>query len=173
MSFNSDPTKQAQKAIFSRKTTKKIYLKIFFNNIPVSKADSQNHLGLYLDWKLFYHLHIKTVLTKVDKTIGLLRTFQQVLPRRSLITIYKAFIRPYLDCGDAIFNPAFNNYFHQRLESIQWNATLAIIGAIRGTSIKIYQELGFESLQSRRLFRKLSLCYKIIKNKSPHYLSII
>ena len=119
MSFNSDPTKQAQKAIFSRKTTKKIYLKIFFNNIPVSKTDSQNHLGLYLDLKLFYHIHIKTVLTKADKTIGLLRKFQQVLPRHSLITIYKAFIRPYLDCGDVIFNQAFNNYFHQRLESIQ------------------------------------------------------
>ena len=42
MSFNHDPTKQAQEVIFSRKTTKKIHPKIFFNNIPVSKADSQN-----------------------------------------------------------------------------------------------------------------------------------
>ena len=40
MSFNSDPTKQALEAIFSRKTTKKIYPKTFFNNVPVSKADS-------------------------------------------------------------------------------------------------------------------------------------
>ena len=97
MNFNPDPTKQTQEAIFSRKTTKKIYPKIFFNNVPVSKADSQNHLGLYLDSKLFFDIHIKTALTKVNKTIGLLRNFQQVLPRRSLITIYKAFIRQHLD----------------------------------------------------------------------------
>ena len=97
MNFNPDPKKQTQEAIFSRKTTKKIYPKIFFNNVPVSKADSQNHFGLYLDSKLSFDIHIKTALTKVNKTIGLLRNFQQVLPRRSLITIYKAFIRQHLD----------------------------------------------------------------------------
>ena len=95
MSFNLDPTKQAQGVIFSRKTTKKIHPKIFFNNIPVSKADSQKHLGLHLDSKLSFDIHIKTILTKVNRTIGLLRKFQQVLPRPSLITIYKAFIRPH------------------------------------------------------------------------------
>ena len=97
----------------------------------------------------------------MNRAIGLLRKFQQVLPRPSLITIYKAFIRPHLDYGDVIFNQAFNKYFHQRLESIQFNAALAITGAIRGTSKeKFYQELGFESLQSTRWFRKLSLFTK-------------
>ena len=41
----------------------------------------------------------------------------------------------------------------------------------RGTSReKIYQELGLESLQSRRWYRKLGMYYKIYKNKSPFYL---
>ena len=131
MNFKPDPTKQAQEVIFSRKTTKKIHPKIFFNNIPVSKADSQKHLGLHLDSKLSFDIHIKTILTKVNRTIGLLRKFQQVLPRPSLITIYKAFIRHF---GDVIFDQVFNNFFHQRLESIQYNAALAITEAIRGTS---------------------------------------
>ena len=112
MSFNPDPTRQAQEVIFSRKTSKKIHLKTFFNNIPVSKADSQKHLGLHLDSELFFDIHIKTISAKVNRTIGLLRKFQQVLPRPSLITIYKAFIRPYLDYGDVIFDQAFNNSFH-------------------------------------------------------------
>ena len=44
-------------------------------------------------------------------------------------------------------------------------------GAIRGTSSeKLYQELGLESLRSRRWLRKLCLFYKIYKNKSPSYL---
>ena len=54
----------------------------------------------------------------MNRAIGLLRKFQQVLPRPSLITIYKAFIRPNLDYGDFIFDQAFNNSFDQRLESI-------------------------------------------------------
>ena len=76
MSFNPDPTKQAQEIIFRRKTTKKAHPKIFFNNIPVSKVDSQKHLGLHLGSKLSFEIHIKTVLTKVNRTIGLLRKFQ-------------------------------------------------------------------------------------------------
>ena len=94
MSFNPDPTEQTQEVIFSRKTPTKIHSKIFFNNIPVSKADSQKNLDLYLNSKLSFHIHIKTILTKVNRHIGLLRKFQQVLPRPSLITIYKVFIRP-------------------------------------------------------------------------------
>ena len=62
--------------------------------------------------------------------------------------------------------------FHQKLESIQYNACLAITGAMRGTSKeKLYQELGLESLQLRRWYRKLGMFYKIFKSKSPQYLS--
>ena len=61
--------------------------------------------------------------------------------------------------------------FHHKLESIQYNACLAITGAIRGTSKeKLYQELGLESLQLRRWYRKLGMFYKIYKNRSPQYL---
>ena len=83
MIFDPDQTEQARVAIFSRKTTKKIYPKIFFNNIPVSKADSQKHLGMRLDSKSFFDIHIKTILTKVNRTTGLLRKFQQALSRPS------------------------------------------------------------------------------------------
>ena len=61
-SFNPDPTNQTQEVIFSRKTTTKIHPKIFFNNISVSKADSQKYLGLHLDSKLSFDIHIKTIL---------------------------------------------------------------------------------------------------------------
>ena len=41
MSFDPDPTEKAKDVIFPRNTTKKIYLKIFLNNILVSQADSE------------------------------------------------------------------------------------------------------------------------------------
>ena len=94
--------------------------------------------------------------------MDLLRKFQQILPRSFLRTIYKTFIRGRLDYADIINGQAYNSAFHDKLESIQYNACLAITGAIRGTSTeKIYQELGLESLKSRRWFRKLCYFYKI------------
>ena len=93
------------------------------------------------------------------------------LPRAALITIYKAFIRPHLDYGDILYDQAYNMSFHQKLESIQYNACLAITGTIRGTSKeKLYQEIRLASLQLRRWYRKLGMFYKISKSKSPKYL---
>ena len=94
-----------------------------------------------------------------------------MLPRQALVTIYKAFIRPHLDYGDVPYDQAFNNSFHAKMESIQYNACLAITGAIRCTSReKIYQELDLESLQLRRCYKKLCLFYKAFKNEHPKYL---
>ena len=61
ININSDPKMQVHEVIISRKTTKKIHPKIFSNNIPVSKADSQKHLGLHLDSELSLDIHIKTI----------------------------------------------------------------------------------------------------------------
>ena len=48
------------------------------------------------------------------------------------------------------------------IEKVQYNAALAITGAIKGTSqLKLYKELSFESLKFRRWFRRLCLFYKL------------
>ena len=61
--------------------------------------------------------------------------------------------------------------FLQKMEIIQYNAALAIFGAIRGSSReKLYQELGLDTLQQRRWYRKLCCFYKILKSQSPKYL---
>ena len=102
---------------------------------------------MVLDTKLDFDLHLQNVQSKVNKTIGLLRKLQNILQRESLVTIYKSSIRLHLDYGDIICNRAYNSLFHQNIESIQYNAVLAITGAIRGfQQKKIYQELDFESL---------------------------
>ena len=102
---------------------------------------------MHLDTKSNFQKH-DNIISKVDKTIELLRKLQAVLPRPSLVTIYEAFIRPHLDYGDIIYDQAYKESFHQKLESIQYNAALAITGAIVGTYRgRLYQELGLESLQ--------------------------
>ena len=156
MNFKPDPFKQAQEVLFSRRIKSKNRPCLHFNNNPVNHTPLQKHLGMYLDPKLDFLEHLKNIQAKVNKSIALLRKLQTILPRPTLLTIYKAFIRPHLDHGDTIYDQAYNDSFHQKLESIQYNAALAITGAIRGNySEKLYQELGLESLQQRRWYRKL------------------
>ena len=126
---------------------------------------------MIFDSKLSFDERLKSVSEKMSKTVGLSKKFQGFLPRTSLLTIYKSFARPHLNCGDIIYDQTFNKSFRQKIESIQYNVAIEITGAIRGTSSKkLYQELGLESLRSRRWLRKLCFFYKIYKNKSPSYL---
>ena len=92
------------------------------------------HLSMIFDSKLSFDKHLKSVLKKISKTVGLLQKFQDILPRTSSITIYKLFARPHLDYGYKIYDETFNESFHQRIESMQYNTAIAITGAIRGTS---------------------------------------
>ena len=58
----------------------------------------------------------------------------------------------------------------EKLESVQYSAALAVTGTWRGTSReKLYAELGWESLSSRRWSRHLTLFYKIVNDLTPLY----
>ena len=62
---------------------------------------------------------------------------------KSLITIYKALLRPLLDYGDMVYDQLHNESVSEKLESVQYKVALAITGAIQGTSReKICQVLG-------------------------------
>ena len=55
-----------------------------------------------------------------------------------------------------ILYQAYNLSFHQKLEPIQYNAALALTLAIKGSPREnLYQELGLETLQLRRWYRKV------------------
>ena len=131
MSFNPDPRKQAHEVIFSRKSKAISHPTLVFNNNNVIQATSHKHLGIIFDTPLSFEKHREKVLCKVNKTIGLIHMLQNLFPRTALITSFKAFVRSQLDYGDITYNQVHNTSFHQKLESLQYNARFAITGAIR------------------------------------------
>ena len=48
----------------------------------------------------------------------------------ALLTVYKCFVRPNLDYGDFIYDQPNNDSFCSKIESVQYNAALAVTGAI-------------------------------------------
>ena len=171
MSFNPDPSKQAVEIHFSKKLAPIDPPALNFNGTNVQVCESHEHLGLVLDSKLSFSYHLQEKILKANKGIGLINRLRRFLPRDSLLTIYKTFIRPHLDYGDIIYDWPNNSVFVQKLESIQYNACLAITGCFRGTSQeKLYSELGLESLADRRFCRRLVLFFKILNGLAPEYL---
>ena len=171
MSFNPDPSKQAVEVYFTRRSKPVDVPVVQFNNSPIAIVDSHKHLGLILDSKLSFDQHLTEKIAKANKIIVLISRLRKFLPRHSLLTIYKTFVRPHLDYGDIIYDYPNNATFTQNLESIQYRACLAITGCFQGTSReKLYSELGLESLVDRRFYRRLVFFYKIFHRYATKYL---
>ena len=106
------------------------------------------------------------------------------MPIKSRDQIFKMLVRPHLDYCDMIYHIPVKsrersdfdssrtlNYQMNSLESTQYQAALAVSGAWEGTSrTKIYDELGWESLDHRGIFRRLTQFYKIMIGQTAEYL---
>lgn len=79
----------------------KMPFNLYFNNVTIVTATSQKLLGFNLDAKLTFNINKSEEIFKVIRHAGLLRKLQCFLPRSSLPTIDKSFIKR-LDYRDVI-----------------------------------------------------------------------
>ena len=95
--------------------------------------------------------------------------------------MYKALLRPHLDYCDIVYHkPAQQNppplgitlnSLMEKVESIQYQAAIAVTGSWQGSSrTKLYEELGWETLSDRRMCRRILQIHKINSNMTPPYL---
>ena len=100
-----------------------------------------------------------------------MRKLKYKLDRKSLETIYIAFIRPLLEYGDSIWDNCTQADKYE-LDEIQNEAARIATGATKLVSINnLYKEICWESLQKRRNDHKLTLFFKMYNHLAPAYLS--
>ena len=116
------PFQTSSGGIFSREITKTNHpTLILTTKINVHKGALRKHLGTFLDCKLNFEEHFKTIVNKINRTTGLLREFQNFLPRKFLLAMYKSFIWPHLDYSDITYDQNYNTFFPSKtgIASIQ------------------------------------------------------
>ena len=102
---------------------------VYFNSLAVASCENHKHLNLLLYKRLTFDRHVEEMILWANKGVGLITR----LRRNSLLTIYKALIRPHLDYRNVIYDYPGNASFMQKLESVQYNASLTITCCFCGT----------------------------------------
>ena len=114
---------------------------------------------------------ISNKINKCNKTVSIMKKLSQFLSRKTLLTIYKSFVRPNLDYADMIYEKPYNESFKTKIEMIHYRAALVITGLIKGTSRdRLYQKIDLESLADRRWSRKIFFFHKVVNGLLPSYL---
>ena len=62
-------------------TLEKTLLPLYFTGNFMKETCKQRHLGIFLDFRLDFQEHWKSLLKKVNKTGAALRKFQNIFPR--------------------------------------------------------------------------------------------
>ena len=110
--------------------------------------------------------------TKTSKGTAVIKRLGKFVPPKSLITIYKAFIRRHVDYAYILQDQPNNANFCQKIESVKYQVALAITDAIQGASQeKRLDESGLETHKRRRWLKRFCCMYKIINIGIPKYLT--
>lgn len=108
MQVNPDPSKQTNGVYFSKKANFAGYLPIKFNDSPVQLFDSQKHLGLILNKHLNFNVHIEEKMKDFNKLVGSIKFLSSLLPKKSLLKMYKSFVWPHHGCSDILHDNSEN-----------------------------------------------------------------
>ncbi|MCG7875203.1 MAG: reverse transcriptase family protein [Candidatus Thiodiazotropha endolucinida] len=168
VTFNANKTSSM---VFTRKQNPLVHPPLFMNNTMINETKSHKHLGLTFSNTCNWAEHITSISEKAWTRLNLLRALKFRISRKSLEKLYVAYIRPVLEYSDSVWDNC-SIAAKKRLDAIHIEAARIITGATKLCSIeKLFYELGWESLESRRNKHKLVLFYKIVHGLTPSYLS--
>ena len=159
--------------IFIRKFNPAQHPSLFMNDTIIEETTSHKHLGLTFSSTCTWTDHVNSISDKAWTRLDLLRALKFRVSRKSLEKMYISYIRSLLEYSDSICDNCSSDSKKQ-LESIHIEAARIITGATKLCSIdKLFNGLGWETLQSRHNKHKLVLLYKILLGLAPNKLSYL
>ena len=100
------------------KKSRVIHPNLTFIGKGVHSSSFQKHLGLVLYSKLNFYMHLKGAISIVNNGIALLKKLRYSTPRKPLLSISKAALRPRLDYCDVTYDKSRNVHRHPRIDPI-------------------------------------------------------
>ena len=145
----------------------------FFNNTQIEEVCEHRHLGVIISKTLSWTSHINNLYAKANKRLGVLKSVQFKIDRKSLEQLYMSCILPVLEYGDIVWDGAFDRDL-AKLEQLHQQAARIVTGGTQRCNINsLMEEICWKTLFNRRKFHRLTLFYKIINGKSPPYLEAL
>ena len=139
---------------------------IIIDNIPIERVRDFNFLGLTIDDHMTWKAHTHKIANKISRSLGVINSLKNILPRAILLTLYNSLVLPHLQYSILCwgFNPG-------RVTTLQKRALRLISGSkYRAHTEPICKQLGLLKLNDIFHLSILKFYFKFKKKKLPHYL---
>ena len=89
---------------------------------PLKHVEQLKDLGIIMSTNLDFDKHISEKVNKANSMMGLIRRTFNFIDEENFMLLYKAFVRPHLEYGNAVWSPHKVEYI-TTLENVQRRAT--------------------------------------------------
>lgn len=140
---------------------------VSINDYVIKRVSKFKYLGIYLDECLSWKDHIKSIVSKAGKRIGMLRRLRYNLTTHSANVVYTSFIRPVLEYGDTVWTCCGKGNA-QELERLQNRAARTVTKCSNSESA--LSNLKWANLECRRERHVFKLVKKSLSGQCPQFL---
>ena len=145
--------------------------KMSCDGCPIASKSSARYLGVVLDSKFTFNVHIKSIQRKVACVVGVIAKLKSYFPKRILLKLYHALLHFHLIYALPVWGATYKTYL-QKLVSAQNKALKIIAGAQLNDSVgPIYQELNILSFHKLYQFKVAKITHSVCTKNFPHNLS--
>lgn len=132
------------------------------NDHAISGTISTKYLGITINQKLNWNQHCDYICSKANGTLGLLRRVLGDCNRDVKSKAYITLVRPKLEYASSVWNPHTKRNINQ-IEMVQHRAARFVLHDYSRFShvSPMIKQLGWDTLEQRRLLSQLTMFYKI------------
>ena len=158
MEFNVDKCKIMH---LGRRNPKHTY-KMGESNL--TETTEEKDLGVLIDCELDFGKHIKEIVNKANRMVGMIKIGFTYLDKDMFMNLYPVLVRPLLEYCVQVWSPNKQKDI-DLLEGVQRRATKAVPGLRNMTYDERLKKLGLLRLEDRRIRGDMIETYKIITGK--------
>ena len=144
---------------------------LLFNKTYIDRVNLHKHLGVYLTSNLDWSYQVNESCLRANRKLSVLRSVK-FLNRKTLDLLFKVTVRSVIDYALPIYGNNLKISDLNRLEQLQYNGAKLVTGSLKYTSsMKLYEELGWETIRERIDFLGLNIFHKINVKKKQTFTS--
>ena len=145
---------------------------IKFGDTQLRIVKEFKYLGIHLDQGLTWNRHCEKILSKAGLKLHVMRRLQRILPKKTMIQVYKTYMMPILEYGATVwgYTSAENINRIQRVINLSARIISNNYDFVNSRGTEIMKELGLNSFKERRDFLMSVLMYKCNEGLAPMHL---
>ena len=141
-----------------------------FMDSYIDEVSDHKYLGLTLSNNLKFDPHIDSVCLKARQRLSIIQSLKFKLDRKTLETIYFAFILPVVEYGKIVWGGSCDTHI-DKIEKLHVDAMRLVTGATARSNIqRLYAESGWQTIRARIDMAMVIMLFKIKNHCTPNYL---